>query len=92
MEKLTALRPARGGSKGIPRKNIKTLGGKPLIFYSIQACLNCDIINRVIVSTEDLEIAAIARESGAEIPFLRPKELAQDNSTDYDVLRNFLTK
>ena len=89
MKKIAALIPARGGSKGVPRKNIKTLGGKPLIFYSIQACLDCDAINRVIVSTEDLEIATIAKECGAEIPFLRPKELAQDNSTDYDVLNNF---
>ena len=90
MSKITALIPARGGSKGVPRKNIKNLCGYPLISYSIVACLNSKNINRVVVSTEDIEIAAVARRYGAEVPFMRPSSLANDNSTDYDVIKHFL--
>lgn len=75
-----ALIPARGGSKGLPRKNLAELGGLPLIAWSIRAALACPGIGRVVVSTEDEEIAAVAREHGAEAPFLRPAELAQDAS------------
>jgi CMP-N-acetylneuraminic acid synthetase len=75
-----AIIPARGGSKGIPRKNITDLAGKPLIAYSILAACRAELIDRVIVTTEDEEIAGVAQEWGAEIPFLRPKELAQDTS------------
>ena len=75
-----AIIPARGGSKGIPRKNIADLGGRPLIAYSILAALKAKSINRVIVSTDDEEIAEVARQWGAEVPFLRPKELATDTS------------
>jgi CMP-N,N'-diacetyllegionaminic acid synthase len=71
--------PARGGSKGIPRKNIRLLAGKPLIHYSISAALGSKFVSRVIVSTEDNEIALIANDLGSEVPFLRPKELAEDN-------------
>jgi N-acylneuraminate cytidylyltransferase len=71
--------PARGGSKGIPRKNIKSLAGKPLIYYSITAALQSKSVSRAIVSTEDNEIAKIAKEFGADVPFLRPEELAKDN-------------
>lgn len=81
---MLALIPARGGSKGLPGKNIKLLNGKPLISYSIRSALNAKSVDRVIVSTEDKEIADIASEYGAEIPFLRPKELAQDNSKAID--------
>jgi CMP-N,N'-diacetyllegionaminic acid synthase len=81
---MLALIPARGGSKGIPRKNIRMLGGKPLISYAITAALNAKNIDRVIVTTEDKEIANIASSNGAEIPFLRPKELAQDDSKAID--------
>ena len=77
---MLAIIPARGGSKGIPRKNIKMLCGKPLIAHSIEAALACSSIDRVIVSTDDEEIAKVAREYEAEIPFMRPKELAQNNS------------
>lgn len=73
---------ARGGSKGVPRKNIRLLGRKPLIAYSIEILKQCQCIDRVIVSTEDEEIAAIAREYGAEVPFMRPMELAQDDSPE----------
>lgn len=78
--------PARGGSKGIPRKNLADLGGHPLVAHTIQTALESRLAERVIVSTEDEEIAAVAREYGAEVPFLRPQELAQDNSTLDDVI------
>jgi N-acylneuraminate cytidylyltransferase len=69
---------ARGGSKGLPRKNVKLLGGKPLITHAVEQALASTHINRVIVSTEDEEIARVAREYGAETPFMRPAELATD--------------
>ena len=76
-----ALIPARGGSKGIPRKNIKLFNSKPLIYWSIKAAFESDFIDRVIVSTEDEEIAEIAESFSAEVPFLRPKELSCDESS-----------
>ena len=82
--KFVAVIPARGGSKGIHRKNIKLFNSKPLIYWSIQAALNSDFIDRVIVSTEDEEIAEIAKSFSAEVPFLRPKELAKDESPGID--------
>ena len=75
-----AIIPARGGSKGIPRKNITDLAGKPLLAYSILAAMHAQLVDRIIISTEDEEIAAVAKEWGAEVPFLRPKEMAQDTS------------
>ena len=72
--------PARGGSKALPRKNIALLAGEPLISHSIRAALHANRVDRVIVSTDDEEIAVIARKYGAEVPFLRPAELAQDHS------------
>lgn len=76
--KLLAVLPARGGSKGIPKKNIRLLGGKPLIAYTIEAAKGVSAIDRLIVSTDDVEIAEVARAYGADVPFLRPKELAGD--------------
>lgn len=76
--KAVAIIPARGGSKRIPRKNIKDFFGKPLIAYSIQTALESQLFDKVIVSTDDEEIAQIAKEYGAEVPFLRPPELADD--------------
>ena len=67
-----AIIPARGGSKGVPRKNARPLAGLPLVAYSIRAALACPQVDRVLVSTDDEEIAAIAVEHGAEVPFLRP--------------------
>jgi len=87
---ILAVIPARGGSKGIPRKNIKNFAGYPLIAYSIQAGLNSKYVTRTIVSTDDEEIAAVAREYGAEIPFLRPAEYAQDATLDFPVFENLL--
>ncbi len=77
-----ALIPARGGSKSIPKKNIMNLGGFPLIAYSIVAAKLSDSIERIIVSTDSEEIADIAERFGAEVPFMRPKEISQDLSTD----------
>lgn len=78
--------PARGGSKGLPNKNILPLNGKPLISYVIMAALNASLIDKVIVSTDSEDIANVARKYGAEIPFMRPKELAQDSTTLFPVL------
>ncbi len=73
---------ARGGSKGLPKKNIRLLAGKPLIAYSIETAKKIPQISRIIVSTDDAEIAAVAKEMGAEVPFMRPKELATDTSPE----------
>lgn len=73
---------ARGGSKGVPRKNLRALGGRPLIGWAIDTARRCRSLDRVVVSTEDAEIAEVARSLGAEIPFLRPAELAQDDSPE----------
>ncbi len=85
-----AIIPARGGSKGIPRKNIRPFGGYPLIAWSIAAGLQSENVTRTIVSTDDEEIAAVARQFGAETPFQRPAELAQDNTTDLPVFEHAL--
>ena len=85
-KKILALIPARGGSKGLPRKNIKPLLGKPLIAWTIEQALNSKYIDKVVVSTDDEEIAEISKEYGAEVPFLRPKELARDDSPTIDAI------
>ena len=77
---LLAIIAARGGSKGIPRKNIKSLMGKPLIGWSIDAAKQASFVDRLIVSTEDEEIASVARGLGADVPFMRPAELAADET------------
>ncbi len=86
--KVLAVIPARGGSKGIPRKNLKILAGKPLVVYIIEAALKAKTLNRVIVSTEDEEIAAMARGYGAEVPFLRPQDLARDEVSLIPVVKH----
>jgi N-acylneuraminate cytidylyltransferase len=85
-----ALIPARGGSKGIPRKNLLSIAGRPLIAYSILQARASQRITRVVVSTDDEEIAEVARQWGAETPFLRPEEHAADLSPDIDVFRHTL--
>jgi N-acylneuraminate cytidylyltransferase len=90
MTETLALIPARGGSKSIPRKNIRPFAGHPLIAYSIAAGLAAETISRVVVSTDDEEIAAIARRYGAETPFLRPAELSQDHTADLPVFQHAL--
>lgn len=87
-KKILGIIPARGGSKSIPRKNIKPFAGKPLIAWSIAAAINSGIVDRVIVTTDDEEIASIAKEYGAEIPFMRPKELAEDTTPTLPVLQH----
>ena len=87
---LVALIPARGGSKGIPKKNIKMIGGKPLLAHSIEFAKSISEIDRVIVSTDSQEIADIALEYGAEVPFLRPAELANDLTPMYDTVKHFI--
>lgn len=87
---VLAIIPARGGSKGIPRKNIRNFAGHPLIAYSIAAALQSRRVSRVIVSTDDAEIAEVACAYGAEVPFLRPAELAQDSTLDLPVFQHAL--
>ncbi|EMK10350.1 MULTISPECIES: cytidylyltransferase domain-containing protein [Leptospira] len=83
-QKILGLIPARGGSKGILRKNIKLIAGKPLIVWTIEAALKSKHLTSIVVSTDDPEIAEIAEQSGASVPFLRPAELATDYSSGID--------
>jgi CMP-N-acetylneuraminic acid synthetase len=85
-----AIIPARGGSKRLPRKNIALLNRKPLIAYTIEAAISSKKLTRSIVSTDDEEIASVAKQFGAEVPFLRPTELAQDKSSVLDALNHAL--
>lgn len=89
-KKILGVITARGGSKGIPRKNIKELGGKPLIAYTLSAAQKSNFLTRTLVSTDDQEIAEVAKQYGGEVPFLRPPELAQDKSTSLDVIAHAL--
>lgn len=82
---------ARGGSKGLPGKNIRPLGGKPLIAWSIEQALAVKRIDRVIISTDSEDIAEVARKYGAEVPFIRPEQLASDNSPEWLAWRHALT-
>jgi len=88
--KAVAIIPARGGSKRIPRKNIRIFAGKPIIAYSIEAALQSALFDRVIVSTDDEEISDVAQNWGAEVPFLRPKEIADDYCGTNDVVKHCL--
>ena len=85
---VLAVIPARGGSKGLPGKNIRPLAGKPLIAYSIEAAKASPYVTRVMVSTDDARIAEVAKAHGAEVPFLRPAELAQDLTPTEPVLKH----
>ena len=88
--KICGLIPARGGSKGVPRKNIRMLGDKPLIAYTIDDARKSKYLSNVIVSTDDIEIANIAKFYGAEIPFMRPKTLAQSETPTVDVIKHVI--
>jgi CMP-N,N'-diacetyllegionaminic acid synthase len=88
MTRVAGIVTARGGSKGIPRKNLQMLGDMPLIAWTIRAALESKLVDRVIVSTDDAEIAEIARIWGAEVPFMRPSALAQDTSSHIEVVRH----
>ncbi|MBU1002525.1 MAG: acylneuraminate cytidylyltransferase family protein [Proteobacteria bacterium] len=87
---VLAIIPARGGSKGLPHKNILPLGGMPLLAWSIRAALEATLVTRVVVTTDDEQIAAVARDWGAEVPFLRPAELAEDRSNIQDGVNHLL--
>jgi pseudaminic acid cytidylyltransferase len=84
--KTIAVIPARGGSKRIPRKNIKPMLGRPMMSWVIDACLAAGVFERVLVSTDDAEIAAVARDSGAEVPFTRPADIADDQTPIAEVM------
>lgn len=84
--------PARGGSKRIPRKNIKRFLGKPIIAYSIEAAINSGLFDEVMVSTDDIEIAEIAKKYGAKVPFLRSNKTSDDYATTFDVIEEVLIK
>ena len=88
--KVLALIPARGGSKGVPRKNIRKLAGRPLLWYTAQAALESQLLFRVILSTEDEEIAEVGRNIGLDVPFMRPVELAQDDTPSLPVVTHAL--
>lgn len=88
--KSIAIIPARGGSKRIPRKNIKLFAGKPIIAYSIEAAFASELFDRVVISTDDAEIAEVATSFGAEVPFVRPPELADDLTGTGDVVKHCL--
>jgi len=90
MTEVLAIIPARGGSKSIPKKNIRPFFGHPLIAYSIEAALVAETITRVVVTTDDEAIGAIARSYGADVPFLRPNEYSQDNTPDLPVFLHAL--
>src|SRR3989338_863146 len=88
--KILALIPARGGSKRVPNKNIKLLDGKPLIAYTIAAAKKSKYINRIVVSTDCESIGKIAKKHGAEVPFLRPKEISTDDSKEIEFFEHAL--
>ncbi len=86
--KVCGLIVARGGSKGIPHKNIVPLCGRPLLLYTVDAALSAKTLDRVIISTDDEEIAAVARDAGVEVPFMRPAEFAQDDTPHFQVIEH----
>jgi CMP-N,N'-diacetyllegionaminic acid synthase len=89
-KEILAIIPARGGSKGVPRKNVRELNGKPLIGYTIESAKKSNKVSRVVVTTEDTEIATISRAYKAEVPYLRPDELSQDNSPTMECVLHML--
>lgn len=88
--KILGIIPARGGSKGVPRKNIKLLGTKPLIQYTSEIALDCKKIDLVVLSSDDDEIINVGKKLGLKVPFKRPKELAEDNSSSISVIKHAL--
>ena len=92
MAEVLAIVPARGGSKGLPGKNLRQLAGHPLIAYSIAAGRQAKLVNRVICSTDSEEIASVARQYGAEVPFMRPASMAQDDSPDIDFFNHAIAE
>jgi CMP-N,N'-diacetyllegionaminic acid synthase len=88
--KILAIIPARGGSKGVPGKNIKLLGGKPLLQYTIDVALESDLLDKVVLSSDDTEIIEFGKKMGAEVPFVRPDNLAEDTTSTLDVIKHCL--
>jgi CMP-N-acetylneuraminic acid synthetase len=88
--KILGIIPARGGSKGIPGKNIKNLGGKPLLYYTIEAAKASKLLTKVILSSDDPEIIKVAEKAGVEVPFIRPENLAQDDTPSLAVIKHAL--
>ncbi len=89
-EKVLGVIPARENSKGIPRKNLYPLNGKPLIAYTIEAAIKSKLLTRLIISTDSEEIAKVAEQYGGEVPFIRPRELASDTASSVDVVKHAL--
>ena len=87
-----AVIPARGGSKRIPRKNIRPFAGKPIIAWPIKAALSSGLFDQVVVSTDDAEIAEVARDAGASVPFMRPKNLSDDYADTKSVVRHAISE
>lgn len=90
-KRILAIIPARGGSKGLPNKNIKLLNGKPLIAWTILKAINSKYIDEVFVTTDSKEIAAVSEEFGVKVPFLRPDELASDTASSMDVVEHVIS-
>ncbi|WP_428324956.1 cytidylyltransferase domain-containing protein [Nitrosopumilus sp.] len=88
--KILCVIPARSGSKGVPCKNIRMINGKPLLAYAIESAISSQCFDKIVVSTEEEKIATIAKQYGAEVPFYRPKDLAQDETTSDDVILHVL--
>lgn len=88
--KIIAVIPARGGSKGIPGKNIRALNGKPLLAYTVEAAQNARLIDKLVLSTDDLGIAEVGKSLGVSVPFIRPAELAQDHTPTLPVLQHLI--
>ena len=92
MMKPICIIPARAGSKSVPNKNIRLIAGKPLIYYTIKSALESKLFSHVIVSTEDKKTASIAKKYGAEVPFMRPRNLATDKTPQEQVLLHAVKK
>ena len=88
--KIVTIIPARGGSKSLPKKNIRLLNNKPLLCYSVDYSKKCTLVNKTIVTTDSQEIADIAKKCGADVPFLRPLKFSQDDTRDYPFMRHAL--
>ena len=91
-DKVLAVIPARGGSKGVPRKNIREVGGKPLIAWTIEAAKDARCVDRVVLSSDDTDIIRVAQEYGCEVPFVRESRLAQDETTTMEVVLDILER
>ena len=90
MKEIWAIIPARSGSKGVKNKNIRNLGGKPLLVHSIEIALKSNLISKVILDTDSIAYQDIGKKAGAETPFLRPTQISGDNATDHDLFKHLL--